>query len=409
MSFLGDNDYPINPSGIDSEKSVYGLVRRDLRIDGALTSTVDIGPWCHSYNRDYFVGKEIPDFHRRRNSGELLPHTTYLNLSNYVWACSSPYPLSAGFTSGGQVYRYTWQWKDLGVAGLPSSTVFPSVLDPNAVTVMEGLGFSLDPVLQALASKIYSRGWDGLTFFAEFHQVLRMFKEVLPRVISILGKAFRMFRSGHLRQLGFESIDAYLQTRYGWRILMYDIEDINNLISHAKEKRRTRVKERGGGDITHVDDNSYTVSGGHTLSVSDVTTYEIMGRCSIIADFTPSRIQINPVVTAWEIVPYSFVLDWFLNIGSALEALSFLYLNNKYTSSVGARIDVTREVSIIPSAGLPVWQSGFYSNFGDISVNESWVLKGRVPRSVQYLPYWGVDLSPFKVLDLIALMFQRLK
>jgi hypothetical protein len=267
------------------------------------------------------------------------------------------------------------------------------------------LGINGDVFAQQAAAKLYGRGWDGLTFAAELHKLVRMFRQFIPKVLKLLREAFRLYRSGALARLGYASVDAWLEGRYGWRILIYDIEDINELMKKIDEDEMLRSKERVGDVFTYTWDRSSTGTAGNVVNRDDVTNYTVRMRGSIIADFTPSKITLNPVLTAWEIVPFSFVVDWIVQVGRALEAMSFLALNNKYTACVGYKVEVERTVRF-ESFGTGIWSNEFHSTFPDIEVDDNWELLRRRPVRVPTKPLLNVDLNAFKVMDLVALVLQ---
>ena len=239
---------------------------------------------------------------------------------------------------------------------------------------------------------------------AELHKTVSMFRNLVPRAIKYAREAKRLKKTGALKRWGYSSIDEWLQTRYGWRILVYDIQDITKLISEIDEDQRTRIKERTGNSWQWTEDNSYTITGGHQLNYDDITVHSLSVRGSIIADFVPARININPVATGWELITLSFVIDWFLNVGQALEALSFLLLSDQYTASWGVELDSWRTVTCEPEAGNSAWSSGFHSNFDEISVEERTKIFKRVPCHVSKLPLPAVNLDGFKVMDLVAIL-----
>lgn len=114
----------------------------------------------------------------------------------------------------------------------------------------------------------------------------------------------------------------WLEYNYAIVPLLSDVKGAADLYngklswSHIHTKRRT-VK------VTDSDTGQYSTSTRFTDT--DVRKY----RCSITAAVDDQSLQfmkmnglINPVSIAWELVPFSFVVDWFLPIGTWLQALT---------------------------------------------------------------------------------------
>lgn len=407
---ISAGDYP-NPNNTHVINLDNGMVHYSRWLNSVQThSNV---PWMVA-NRglvyDLCAGTNLRDFHKRKNSGELLPYTKWLNVSHECKTTGSNRQFLDFTTKGGSHVRYEYFWGD-GKA-LPMNimgTTFEIAKLTKIDTVLSNLGVSPHHYVQRAAAKLYSRGWDALTFLAEFHQVVRMFRGCVTQFLDLCEQYAREVKNS--KALYFNGLlptfNAWLQGRYGWRILVYDIQDINKLIETIDEEQLTRAKERVGESFNYSEDNSRSLYASWYRNTSDLTSYKFSVRGSIIADFMPNRIQLNPVVTAWELVPYSFVVDWFFSIGRALEALSFLAVNNLYTAATGIYCEVDRSVSssVIPDSN---WTS-YTTDVDSWSASEKWTYKERVPAIVSYLPSLNVNLNYFKVLDLVALIGQALR
>jgi hypothetical protein len=190
-----------------------------------------------------------------------------------------------------------------------------------------------------------------------------------------------------------------LETRYGWRLLLYDIRDINDFIKKFDEKQRLRNKERVGALFTFDDDLSkYFPSGIVDRYLTDNRKTELNVRGRIIADFVPSRVILNPITTGWEVVPYSFVIDWFFNIGQALNAMSFLTLNDQYTACWSYSMSVTRTASM-----EAIWAPN-YEGSSTQTVLQSYEVIRRQPCNVPLLPAWENRLDIPKYIDILGLI-----
>jgi len=59
-----------------------------------------------------------------------------------------------------------------------------------------------------------------------------------------------------------------------------------------------------------------------------------------------SGVGFNPLVTAWELIPYSFVFDWFVNMGDYITRTTAIPCNDGFAGSVSIRSKYTRKTYI---------------------------------------------------------------
>lgn len=64
--------------------------------------------------------------------------------------------------------------------------------------------------------------------------------------------------------------------------------------------------------------------------------------CESIAQRLFDQIQLNPFVTAWELVPFSFVVDWFVNVGDWLQSQTATLVT--YASQRVACLSIKKDV-----------------------------------------------------------------
>jgi len=110
----------------------------------------------------------------------------------------------------------------------------------------------------------------------------------------------------------------WLQLQYGWKPLVQDAYGAAAHLAYMQNRPRTRTYRA-----------SRTVQGTVTPYVSAYkpTTAEVYTRKSIIAKVTHVNeaalvgLQ-DPASLAWELLPFSFVIDWFAPIGNYLSALN---------------------------------------------------------------------------------------
>lgn len=336
-------------------------------------------------------GQDIAQFAKLKRSGVLIPYTqwyqfefesemlsgvndnTYVN-SGTVVRSRANCPIGAGDQNG----------------QLPISEDYLRTFLP----------LQYDYTVTRAAAGIYDRGWDALTFLAEATQIRSLFANAL-QVLTTLAKRGRI-------PIGWRKMSsAYLSYRYGWRPLISDIKSVSRILSDGNEKVS---RHRGRGFDTSV---STITSSGHTAAfvcgarfkwdVRDEIQVKLRG--SVIADISVPEIQLNPLQTGWELIPFSFVIDWFLNVGRTISALAVASRSVSYVASKGYLIQCKRSVKYSYYDKDLNWRSGTFEAEGQSVAT----LTKREPCRIPIIPRLDVRVDAPKVLDLIALIAQRLK
>lgn len=132
--------------------------------------------------------------------------------------------------------------------------------------------------------------------------------------------------------------NAWLEYRYGWQPLLRDVSKIQDMAEHVRQnmtKRRLVARAHvempltktasfsHGGGIPQVDSAVGTVRSDRLLSADAGVIYDVSVRTVAQAMEAAGGLRVyNGAATAWELVPWSFVADWFVNIGTWLQAVT---------------------------------------------------------------------------------------
>jgi hypothetical protein len=351
-------------------------------------------PFYTSSNGSCAYGKGLENYKARKAAGELLPHLPW-NQREWSFTQTSK-GQSYTYGSPGKVWWDEWPASHL-FAGWSSLDNYPEFPGEPPIELPDA-----DYFVQKSAARIASQGFDSLTFLAELNKTRDMFKNTLKRFVKMSKKSKRKKKRkpNRLESLGSYMSD-YLEARYGWRVLAFELDDLYSAV-YEFDKKRTRFSERSGYSTTHVVDLSEVIENAETIWTKSWTdTYEISVRGNVSADFSPARWQFNPFVTAWETIPYSFVVDWFVHIGQALEATSFLVFADAYYASTGYHVSVTRDYDVEYVDNPSGSDTGTY--YGRVSVRGTGSWTNRTPTSVSFSPLTEIRLDGWKIMDLIAL------
>jgi hypothetical protein len=132
--------------------------------------------------------------------------------------------------------------------------------------------------------------------------------------------------------------DAWLAYRYGWKPLLGDIYGACEQIAlqdagtyhRYRVKAQARVKAKTSVKISSL---ANYVTGSNTIKaqVTGVNNTESQARVVLYANRSAENYIAlrdvgvgDPLSTLWELLPYSFVVDWFLGVGNFLEAVTAL-------------------------------------------------------------------------------------
>lgn len=195
-------------------------------------------------------------------------------------------------------------------------------------------------MLQGLREKIYGSDFNLSVFLGEGHQTLELIADSATRVYNslrhlkrgdVVGAAKSLvngtttgLRTHSMRRHATQTMSQnWLELQYGWMPLLGDTYGAATSLAHMTKapfqthytvrKTREKVEWQTGGGSTPTDAR-YTYGFRTTQRVA----------LTVIIRERPSSFYAlglkNPEIVAWELMPWSFVIDWFLPIGQYLDA-----------------------------------------------------------------------------------------
>lgn len=182
-------------------------------------------------------------------------------------------------------------------------------------------------VLKGVLGKYKQHDFNAAVFLGELPKTVQMVSEPLLDTL----KAFRYVRKGRFdkavrvfraRDPAFRvdrhASNAWLSLRYGWMPAIndsYAAAEAYHVLQKAKPVKRVRVRSAA------------------TLKTKNTSTYcnhrtDTGIAVTLISDYQQSMFEslgvLNPASLAWELLPFSFVLDWAYDVGSWLELVCTL-------------------------------------------------------------------------------------
>lgn len=213
---------------------------------------------------------------------------------------------------------------------------------------------------------------DVLTNIAEMPESMRMFRNVFRRIGNISHNLATYARTEkELRSL-------WLEYRYGWTPLISEAQKAIGLYNHTYRTGQL-IRSKSSSDDTENSTDIYASGTEPYFHFSGEIRREYKFKYrgfayATIVDLNKKLIQIDPFVTAYELLPYSFVLDWFIDLGSYIQATT--PVSGVKLLGAGASVKTTGSTSLtgwMESAALA----------GNKSSGSSYQM-----HSVTYADYW---------------------
>lgn len=205
-------------------------------------------------------------------------------------------------------------------------------------------------------------------------------------------RAKRRFNKSYVKGQADAVGNAWLELQYGWKPLLSDVygaaehlaKSNNNRLwgkAHGRAQRQeTVVVNKDYAIAPYVGINRTTSVGKAKASVKYTILYEV----SSPTEQSLSKLGIsNPTLLAWELLPYSFVADWFLPIGDWLQTLD---ATNGLTFKAGSY------------TYFRSWEENTSTTFdyGNASYrNQGWQISGTKKVTVRRVPISGFPSAPF--------------
>lgn len=328
-----------------------------------------------------------PHFKAAERSGT-LPENPY-SMKRTVVAPGGGQRDKKTYWNGGQIYGWstsTWTaWPNLTIATADASHLS---IDDNGL-------------ISKLASRISGPGANIGEDVATYRQTLRLFTSK----VDLLSASARYIASGNLlkwsrvvqmsasKTLIKESsrmarhkikphvilAELWLEYRYGWLPLLSDVEALVLAFSRLVSKNPTlgRVtassNKRSDSRIAQVGylDGAPSQVVGYQISDTSTTRrfiikYQLDNQ--VLNTFANLGLT-SPVLLGWELVPFSFVVDWFLPVGNALGAFSAF---EGLTFKSGCALNFTRKktsLSISSTCSSPEIPNVQLGSFEQISAS----------------------------------------
>lgn len=408
-------------------------VRSTNLVTGAL-GYATMNTEVNSANTRIFEDQVTPNFAARRAHGEIIINPMTSAESSIVGDSAIGYTLRNYHTSDNSLAAAVSLEVIAGSLGRyytpgPSiaSRYFSGPTGRDTINAQFGMA-AVDSVASSTLARCLSRAASSdalaLVTLAELNKTLSLysdlakqataFNKVIARMTDVDKKFLRKANLRDMKRSALLSAQAWLAYRYGIMATYYDMMSWVEARNSIGKPRRARFVSTATSDYD---------SGLSTSSIT--TTWEVgnfaerrkrftrtSSGCIVGFELDGSVTQsygiLHILSSGWELVPYSFVLDWFVDIGERIAALEGKFLQPVLGSWTthrhslyeyrSARYDGRRYTE-----GSFIYDSLGMNNYGNRSETCEIVTRSANP-TLSALPQFKVNLNWKRLADSIALL-----
>jgi hypothetical protein len=377
---------------------------------------------------DVMTDVKVPKFHEKRDRGDLIcnPMTHYRESYNkfdvlkvdILWVDNNPQSNTYGQST--KEVRSFDPWNVIR----PDVDTWENGYETAARRIMDlhsgpGLdSYEVGLLHTEVSAKLTSGMAQILVEIMEFHKT----KNMILKAVDYLRRPLKdVWRIGK-RMTAQERIDTvngwWLEGRYGWRPFIHGVADVVKAHKSTVGHRLTKKAWKQSVEFEEV--HFATAAKVYGVGTAWNLICEVQNVCRVgqTGDFLAGMMHNARVYgmydlagSGWEVVPYSFVMDWFINIGEAAKAMqAYLMLDERIGwTTFEKKATFTVNCPQLLSE-LPLWGGSTIIRRGQVTGNASIELAKvsvteRIPVD-NFLPVIGVrnDLDWAKVIDACALL-----
>lgn len=269
-----------------------------------------------------------PSAHKRMRRGEIILGECHLVRNKRTWQ-------DAGFTIGPHP-----TWGSNQVKGDIASFVETFGGDPLESFASIASSMQSNVLTKAMAKVNSSTIMSG-ELLSDLDKTVSMLRHPFRDATQLLGKMLK-YRAKHLGKTAHSaakaSSNAWLEYRYGWKPLLLDADScISAAHKWRDEQQEKRLVARAGDSYQRTTDKAFSATGGVPRvdsingTVSSWKSYRASAGVIYVRKERTTSEQLSATLglrprdvpaTLWEIIPYSFVVDWFVNVGDWIQAIT---------------------------------------------------------------------------------------
>lgn len=180
---------------------------------------------------------------------------------------------------------------------------------------------------------------------------------------------------------------SFLALHLGWSPLISDIYSASEVLTEKVKPEVKRLKAsvgNVGAFINYAGSNPYAIFDGDAFGVQT-----IIAGTSRSPTFSERFGLNNPFLVAWNLVPLSFVADYFLPISDVISAAEFIGTNTLQRGWYKNYTEISYNINYPPGALRETYSGVVYSNRQPVTLSKKTVFAKREP----YVPSLGQALD----------------
>lgn len=411
MSRTRNLSYELNPS-VSWQYRAATLDREpDYDIGGAIHTGNTVPDTFTSVMTDVVT----PNFKARIKKGEIINNPASLEEITVIRPRVTPFNryrvYIVGYRNGGPLYS--------GNAYEGDQAMKESYLG-DYLGYSEGVGEAIDNAIARAVTSAHANAssteFQSLVFAAEARKSVRDLSSILYRVLKIAKAVKRLDRKYLKSQISKKELqNRYMELRYAIRPLVYDARDIVNVLGKTKHYDKTRFTARGFERVHDENSDTITLYPWSTWEhkVNRTIHLDVNIRAGILCDVDVSPMNLwgvdQPLETLWEITPFSFIIDWFVNIGDTIAAWTPDSGVTQLASWVTVETNITQTNRSGSCTNINPTGRDYVMNFFSWGGSKT-VVKRRISRTINpplgAFPRVSLHLDALKLVDLGIILKQ---
>lgn len=365
-----------------------------------------------------------PRFHKLRSEGKIVnnPMTKVTTITK-EGLCYSRARCYCRFSGSVCNPPKSYYYEDDDFEGtLPSSVM----INYHNKTYIPKPSWNPDTLIDQTVTKAWSKVGDtsvqSLVCLAEAEKTVLSLASIFRRFIKVI-KMIKKLDGYHLAKefTAKQLSDRYMELRYAIRPLLYDAIGIIEALDKDRKKPRSTFRATSQDGLEDEDFSvtpiTYTGAKAHGWDLETRRSTTLFAECKagVLTEMDLESSPWNvwgitqPFESAWELIPFSFIVDWFFNVGDTLAAWTpnygFQALTSWYTLETiwVQRVDLTYTNVWYTDSQSFDWLAcdGILTN---CFMETTEIVKTRVPNpSLSIIPSIKLRVNMFKLTDLLLI------
>jgi len=373
---------------------------RGYMSDNIVTTTIDV---------------VTPNFASRIAAGEIINNYFSSTMVNDISVKATPHNRTMKQTVAGSPRGWlgTVTTGNIAMADMYKQSQISAEYSSNMVAARQSV---IDSAVQKAYANIDVSEMLALATVFESRKTIDFFRDTLLRLYRIAKAVRKLDFKRIANELSPKELaERYMELRYAIRPLIYDANGVVAALEKtSRQYDRFTARGYASEKVTASDVLTDHVCGWYlSCDWNRTFNYEVSARAGVLSHVEMTDLQIFGVdqllETGWELLPFSFIVDWFVNIGQALAAVT----PNAGVTQLASWVTVKEAFTTTNTmANVRSTRTGF-----DIQNTVSWSavhgqeinhLERIVDPELNVWPTMVVRLDTFKIADLGLILKQVL-